>query len=207
MKGHDQDAIALALGISQAAVSKILKRVFDRKTETMEEQVAQAKHIVAARLEWVSAEASAAWERSKLDAETERTTINTKKLGKSGDVEARQAEDIDRDPEDIGMPLYVGEDGEEIEPEERARRLREAGRRDAEQVTDGGAPVLTIVEEKTSATTTTAGQTGNPAHLANVLKATEDIRQLYGIDAPKDSGSGTVVVVKVYEGSNIESEV
>lgn len=213
MLGNTEEAIGRELGITQQAVSKILTRVYERKTATVEASVAEAKHRVAARLDWAAAEAAHAWEQSKEPAEVNRTNTTIKRLGKGRDEETPDNELMDsvadrhRDPEDVGGPLYVDEKGEEIPAEERARLLREAARRDFESMADAAAPEMTIVEERTQSTTETRYQTGHAPHMANFLKATEDLRQLYGLDAPKDQAGGTTIVVKVYDGVNVEAEV
>ena len=70
IQGWSQHQIAAELGISQAAVSKVLKRVEERFLEELSGMVERQKARQALRLEHIYSEGMRAWERSK--AETTR---------------------------------------------------------------------------------------------------------------------------------------
>lgn len=70
--GWSQQQIAADLGVSQAAVSKILKRVELRVLQEMTDIVERQKARQALRLEHLFAEAIRAWEHSKADTTRRR---------------------------------------------------------------------------------------------------------------------------------------
>ena len=70
--GWSQQQIAADLGVSQAAVSKILKRVELRVLQEMTDIVERQKARHALRLEHLFAEAIRAWEHSKADTTRRR---------------------------------------------------------------------------------------------------------------------------------------
>ena len=72
MLGWSQHQIAADLGISQAAVSKILKRVELRLLRELAETVERQKARQTLRLEHLFAEAMRAWEQSKADTTRRR---------------------------------------------------------------------------------------------------------------------------------------
>lgn len=65
--------IAEELGVTQQAVSLILKRQAAKLATAFADQAANIRATQTAQLEHLAAEAAAAWERSKLNAESERT--------------------------------------------------------------------------------------------------------------------------------------
>ena len=73
-QGWTQEAIADELGISQAAVSKILRRVDDRALRTLSTQVAYFKMRRARHLEYLSRESRRGWEQSKQERVQRRQT-------------------------------------------------------------------------------------------------------------------------------------
>src|SRR4051794_27429024 len=72
--------IAAELGVDQSTVHKMLDRVERRLAEQLKEQALPLKAEQTAQLREVAAEAFAAWERSKLDAELERTVTEEVEL-------------------------------------------------------------------------------------------------------------------------------
>ena len=64
-EGWRQEAIADHLGITQAAVSKILRRVDERALRVVADQVAYRKMRGARHLEYLSREGRWGWEQSK----------------------------------------------------------------------------------------------------------------------------------------------
>ena len=64
-EGWRQEAIADHLGITQAAVSKILRRVDERALRVVADQVAYLKMRGARHLEYLSREGRRGWEQSK----------------------------------------------------------------------------------------------------------------------------------------------
>ena len=66
--------IAEKLGISQPAVSKILKRVEDRVLKSLAREIGREKARQTSQLDWVAAEAARAWARSLGDAVTVKQT-------------------------------------------------------------------------------------------------------------------------------------
>ena len=64
-QGWRQEAIADHLGITQAAVSKILRRVDERALRVVADQVAYRKMRGARHLEYLSREGRRGWEQSK----------------------------------------------------------------------------------------------------------------------------------------------
>ncbi len=63
--GASQDAIATTLGITQQAVSLILRRVSSRLLKALEKDVEERKALHTARLEHIFSEAIGAWDESK----------------------------------------------------------------------------------------------------------------------------------------------
>jgi len=68
LSGESQHQIATALGISQAAVSKILRRADDQTLQELRERGVRVKARQLLQLEHIRAEAISAWHRSKADA-------------------------------------------------------------------------------------------------------------------------------------------
>src|SRR6266702_8371203 len=64
VRGGTQDEIAAELGISQPAVSKLLRRVDDRVVDDVSRALTQHKARQTVRLEHLYREAIKAWERS-----------------------------------------------------------------------------------------------------------------------------------------------
>jgi|GEM_PF-6436713 len=179
-RGWTEQAIAEDLGLTQQAVSAILKRVAGRKYAALEESVKEQKVTQLEQLDYLQHQAMEGWERSIEDAETERT--RTKRLGvsdKRGGGRGRPDEDEDEDAEVSGM--YLDEDGEEVSSEERARMIARAAveraRGDAED------PLLSVVEEVT--VKESKGQAGDPRFLEQAQRALAAKREILGINAPK----------------------
>lgn len=68
--------IAEELSLTQGAVSKMLSRVEKREAVQFSERVEQIKARQTAQLEALASDAFMEWERSKLPAENERTTVS-----------------------------------------------------------------------------------------------------------------------------------
>jgi predicted transcriptional regulator len=71
-QGYSQSQIAAALGITQPAVSKMVRRIEERAFEEFATVLARRKARHTLRLDHIYAEAMAAWERSKADATRRR---------------------------------------------------------------------------------------------------------------------------------------
>ena len=99
-QGRTQYEIAAKLGISQPAVSQILKRVSTRVLKQLETEVAQRKALQNIRLEGIYAEAMDAWHESKQPKKKSRS----KKLVAGGGLTPEQLTAA-RD----GVPLHVGQ--------------------------------------------------------------------------------------------------
>jgi transcriptional regulator with XRE-family HTH domain len=72
VRGWSQPQIAADLGVSQAAVSKILRRVEGRMLRELSASIERQKARQAGRLEHLFAEAMRAWEESKADSTRRR---------------------------------------------------------------------------------------------------------------------------------------
>ena len=72
VQGSSQHAIAAELHISQAAVSKLLKRADDRVLQELSDRVERQKVRQTQRLERLFSESMTAWEKSKADATRRR---------------------------------------------------------------------------------------------------------------------------------------
>lgn len=72
LAGDSQYQIAALLGISQPAVSKILRRADDQTLQDLRERGLRVKGRQVLQLEHIRAEAMAAWHRSKTDAVRKR---------------------------------------------------------------------------------------------------------------------------------------
>jgi hypothetical protein len=84
VRGWSQPQIAADLGISQAAVSKILKRVEIRLRRELAATVERQQARQTMRLEYVVAEAFRAWEQSKADSTRRRQRKSEGGLGGAG---------------------------------------------------------------------------------------------------------------------------
>ena len=71
LKGHTYRAIAARYGVSHSAVFKAVRQVEELERPELAEERLRTKYAVTARLNWVLAEASEAWERSKEPIVTE----------------------------------------------------------------------------------------------------------------------------------------
>ena len=71
LKGHTYRAIAARYGVSHSAVFKAVRRVEELERPELAEERLRTKYAVTGRLNWVLAEASSAWERSKEPIVTE----------------------------------------------------------------------------------------------------------------------------------------
>jgi transposase len=71
-QGYSQSHIAAALGITQPAVSQMVRRMEERAFEDFATVLARRKARQTLRLDHVYAEAMAAWERSKADTTRRR---------------------------------------------------------------------------------------------------------------------------------------
>jgi predicted transcriptional regulator len=78
--GHQQPEIAAELGVTQQAVSKILKRISTRAIKRLNGAEDERRALHTARLEHIYREAIEAWERSKLP----RKKSSSKKLRVGG---------------------------------------------------------------------------------------------------------------------------
>lgn len=77
--------IAQELGITQPAVSVMLKRIASRMATELSGKVQELKATQTGQLEYIAAEALAGWERSKLNAEMLRTV--TEEVALKSEVE------------------------------------------------------------------------------------------------------------------------
>lgn len=102
--GWSQYQIAADLGISQAAVSKILKRIETRILQELAETVERQKARHTLRLEHLFAEAMRAWEQSKADSTRRR---QRKTQGGAGGAGAIVAEVVVENQH--GDPRYLDE--------------------------------------------------------------------------------------------------
>jgi uncharacterized protein with von Willebrand factor type A (vWA) domain len=102
--GWPQHQIAADLGISQAAVSKILKRIELRLLKDMTETVERQKARQTVRLEHLFAEAMGAWEHSKTDSTRRRQRKTQAGTGGAG---ATVAEIVTENQH--GDPRYLDE--------------------------------------------------------------------------------------------------
>lgn len=145
VEGRTQQQIADTVGLSQAAISLLLKRVGERHAEEFRDQAEAVKTRQSEQLERVFNQAMAAWERSLTDEE--RRTITKGRV----------------------------------------------------RVMDSGM----MIEIPDTETIMRVGQSGNPALLAQAMKALADIRSIWGLDAPKkvDATTGGEPF-KVYGGFN-----
>ena len=71
LKGHTYRAIAARYGVSHSAVFKAVRRVEELERPELADERLRTKYAVTGRLNWVLAEASSAWERSKEPIVTE----------------------------------------------------------------------------------------------------------------------------------------
>jgi len=71
LKGHSYREIAARHGVTHSAVFKAVRRVEELERPELSEERRRIKHAVTGRLNWVLAEASTAWERSKEPIVTE----------------------------------------------------------------------------------------------------------------------------------------
>jgi predicted transcriptional regulator len=102
--GWSQHRIAADLGVSQAAVSKILKRIELRLLRELTETVQRQKARQTLRLDHLFAEAMAAWEQSKTDSTRRR---QRKTQAGAGGPSATVAEIVTENQH--GDPRYLDE--------------------------------------------------------------------------------------------------
>ncbi len=102
--GWPQHRIAADLGVSQAAVSKILKRIELRLLRELTETVERQKARQTLRLDHLFAEAMAAWEQSKTDSTRRRQRKTQPGTGGAG---ATVAEIVTENQS--GDPRYLDE--------------------------------------------------------------------------------------------------
>jgi DNA-binding transcriptional LysR family regulator len=74
-EGRTEAAIAERLGVSQPAVSKMLRRVEDRVLKDLTKEVGRTKARQTAQLEWAASQAARAWERSLEDAVSVKESV------------------------------------------------------------------------------------------------------------------------------------
>jgi predicted transcriptional regulator len=74
-RGYTQERVAATLGVTQQAVSKILRRAEGRFLDEFRERVAAEKARQTAVLEWVVEEALDAWQQSKRPATITEVSI------------------------------------------------------------------------------------------------------------------------------------
>jgi transcriptional regulator with XRE-family HTH domain len=80
-RGYTQEDIAAELQVTQAAVSKILRRVQDRALQELTTRIAREKVRQTSQLQYVVRESLRQWEQSKADA----TTRRQRKTGAEGE--------------------------------------------------------------------------------------------------------------------------
>jgi len=71
LKGHSYREVAARYGVSHSAVHKAVRRVEELERPELAEERLRIKFAVTGRLNWVLAEASTAWEKSKEPVVTE----------------------------------------------------------------------------------------------------------------------------------------
>ena len=76
LRGHSYRAIAAQYDVSHSAVFKAVRRVEELQRPELADERMRIKHAVTGRLNWVLAEASTAFERSKEPIVTEETDEN-----------------------------------------------------------------------------------------------------------------------------------
>jgi hypothetical protein len=69
--------IAAELGVCRETISRALARINRKAAERLAKRRAETRARQVDQLEWIAAEAAAAWERSLADAEMTRTTTET----------------------------------------------------------------------------------------------------------------------------------
>lgn len=132
-KMHTEAEIAVELGITQSAVSQMLKRISSKVLDRLTSQAEEIKAAQTAQLEQIASESMRGWERSQTAAESERTVTEEVML-------------------------------EGTQPD--------------------GAKVQ-IPSIKQTITKTTEYQAGDPRFLDQARGALADIRDIWGLEAPK----------------------
>ncbi len=92
--GRSQQAIALELGISQAAVSKILRRVRLQRSHELQESAERERAVLDDQLTYLFREAMAAWDRSKTESSRRRQQRIQRDGAEDGTSETTLAEAI-----------------------------------------------------------------------------------------------------------------
>jgi predicted transcriptional regulator len=100
--GWSQHQIAADIGVSQAAVSKILARIEQRLLRELSETVERQKVRQTVRLEHLYAEGVRAWEASKADATTKKQRKTQTAAGGTGSVAEIVVENSHGDPRYLG---------------------------------------------------------------------------------------------------------
>jgi predicted transcriptional regulator len=169
-KCYTQVQIAARLGITQQAVSAILKRVSERATARLDEEILEKKVQQDASLMHIFCEALKEWEKSKKKAE-KITTVEVPNpvappfsaAAGEGPTRAVPAPEIPVDPAHATA----------FKPAATAPRA--AKRKVA------GYIVIGLKREVVS-------RCGDPKYLEVAMKALADIRKLWGLDAPQRAG-------------------
>lgn len=183
-EGKSLRTIGDLMGIAHVSVWALLNGVYERRSVELDESVTAHKMEQVDALDAVIEEARAAWERSKENSKTDHTVTKRQK--------SKPANTDSDTPEPVGLyvNLYTGEETTE---QERAALLATVGM-------DAAGNLLPTVEQTT--TRTSAGQTGNPAHLGNLLAALKAKRDLLGLEAPTrqeitGAGGGAVRITEM----------
>jgi predicted transcriptional regulator len=192
-KGWTEQRIADKLGVTRMAVSKILKRVSTRRYKELAAAVEEQKVVQTEQLDHILGEALDAWERSKESAEKTRTkSLGAKPEENKPPVQAAQGEDgRDHEEPEERPGMYLNDDGEEVDEEERAKVLAAVNLKP-----DGS--IMTIVERVDEV----RHQVGDPRFLKAAMEAQEAKRQIWGLDAPKRAevsgiGGGPIKITEV----------
>lgn len=201
LRGYTARGIAEKMGVSHQAVLKMLERQEKALKEELVTEALPVKLLQTAQLQQIQQEAIEAWDRSKEDAQTERIVekaiapkrIEMESQPQGGALVRQRRGDLPDDFDPEGEGNYLDGDGEEIDAEERARRIAERAVEAARgEDPDDLGPML--IERTT--TSITIGQAGDPRFLQTAMKAMEDIRKIWGLDAPvKQEISGGLDVV------------
>lgn len=174
-----QERIARELGIERSTVAKMLQRRDKVLAREFKDRAEGIKAQQAEQLEYITEEAMDGWERSKLDAEMERTVAKRLGAKPGAKPEEKPGQSRSRDSGGAEVPgMYLNpETGEEVDAETAAEMIADAARKAAE------GSGLTMVEETT--TKEARGQAGDPRFLDQARGAMADIRTIWGLDAPK----------------------
>ena len=90
-RGLSQSRIAEALGITQPAVSKLLRRVERRELRRLSAAIESLKAVQSAQLDYVIGESLSAWERSKMPR---KRAASKRSIGGDGDGQGDGGDEV-----------------------------------------------------------------------------------------------------------------